>query len=57
MFNRAKAVHNKAKGLRQKQKDATDFFSDPKNLKLFQQVDSRVCLELSTVTVSLFSAT
>lgn len=57
MFNRAKAVHTKAKGLHQKQKDATDFFSDPKNLKLFQQVASRICLELSTVAVCLFSAT
>ena len=38
MFNRAKAMQTKAKNLRQKQKDATEFFSDPKNLKLFQQV-------------------
>ena len=37
MFNRSKALFGKAKALAQKSKRAQAFFSNPKNLKLFQQ--------------------
>jgi hypothetical protein len=37
IFNRSKIVVKKGKQLAEKSKEAKDFFSDPKNLKLFQQ--------------------
>jgi len=37
IFNRTKLVVEKGKQLAEKGKEAKDFFSDPKNLKLFQQ--------------------
>ena len=40
MFNRSKALFGKAKALAQKSKRAQAFFSNPKNLKLFQQVSA-----------------
>ena len=40
MFNRSKALFGKAKALAQKSKLAQAFFSNPKNLKLFQQVSA-----------------
>jgi hypothetical protein len=47
MFNRSQALFGKAKALAQKRKQAQAFFSNPKNLKLFQQVSPsqpQVCL-------------
>ena len=38
MFNRSKTLVSKAKALAKKKKQAQDFLSNPKNLKLFQQV-------------------
>ena len=38
MFNRSKALVKKSKALAKKKKQAQDFLSNPKNLKLFQQV-------------------
>ena len=38
MFNRSKKLTNKAKGLAKKGKKVQAFFSDPKNVKLTQQV-------------------
>ena len=38
MFNRSKKLTNKAKDLAKKGKKVQPFFSDPKNVKLTQQV-------------------
>jgi len=40
MFNRFKALFGKAEALTQQRKQAQAFFSNPKNLKLFQQVSA-----------------
>ena len=37
MFNRSKKLVDKGKNLAAKGQQARDFFSDPKNIKLFQQ--------------------
>ena len=38
MFNRSKKLQNKAKALAKKRKQVQDFFSNPKNLKVCQEM-------------------